>query len=206
MIGAASTGQSRSTATPGRACPSAMGGNSTFGVRFGYEMVRGRPPARLRMSLMPGLAARILLLCLLLGAAGRGAAQEAPRLLPLPRSMVVLPGRLTVSAATPIVADGPARSAALRFIDLVRRTSGIAPRLRPRAAGSAIRFRTIAGMAPESYRLEVRASGATIAASDAAGLFYGGVTLWQLLTEAPPPNPGRLTAQAVRIEDAPRFP
>src|SRR5689334_15323384 len=98
------------------------------------------------MSRVPGFAARFLLFCLLLGAAGRGAAQEAPRLVPLPRSMAVLPGRLIVSGATPVVADGAARGAALRFIDLVRRTAGVAPRLRPGRAG-AIRFRMVPGMA-----------------------------------------------------------
>jgi hexosaminidase len=56
-------------------------------------------------------------------------------------------------------------------------------------------------MAPESYRLEVDQAGATITASDHAGLFYGGVTLWQLLTE----RRGAPSAAAVRIEDGPRF-
>ncbi|MBV9882925.1 MAG: family 20 glycosylhydrolase [Sphingomonadaceae bacterium] len=156
------------------------------------------------MSRVPGFAARFLLVCLLLGAAGIAAAQPAPRLVPLPRSMAVQPGHLTVTAATPVVADGPARGAASRFVELLRRTTGIAPRLGAGAAAGAIRFRTVAGMAPESYRLEVDGSGATISASDRAGLFYGGVTLWQLLTEAPARH-GRLDAQAVRIEDGPRF-
>jgi hexosaminidase len=164
---------------------------------------------------------RLLLLCLLLAAAAAApaqpasaAAQAAPRLLPMPRSMVLLPGRLTMSAETPVIAAGSARGAALRFIDLIRRTAGIAPRLRPagaagaaRAAGAAgaIRFDMVAGLAPEAYRLEVGEAGATITASDRAGLFYGGVTLWQVLTDAPPPHPGRLSAPALRIEDSPRF-
>jgi len=144
-----------------------------------------------------------VLLSLLLGLGGAAGA-AAPRLLPVPRSVAVEPGRFTVSAATPIIAgDAAARGAAGRFADLLRRSTGIAPRLRPSGAG-AIRFRTVPGMAPEAYRLEVAPAGATVSASDHAGLFYGGVTLWQLLTEAPARG-GRLTAPAVRIDDAPRF-
>ncbi|MBV9552049.1 MAG: hypothetical protein JO032_04585, partial [Alphaproteobacteria bacterium] len=103
---------------------------------------------------MPRFAARFLLFCLLLvgPTTARLAAESAPRLVPLPRTMAVLPGRFTVSAATPIVASGPARGAALRFVELVRRTAGIAPRLRSAASGRAIRFRMVAGMAPEAYR------------------------------------------------------
>jgi len=152
-------------------------------------------------------AAGLLLLGLLLAGAApaRAAGERTPHLVPLPRSMIVLPGRFTVSAATPILAPGPARNAALRFVELLRRTAGIAPRLRRATGTGAIRFRMVAGMAPEAYRLELGQAGATISASDPAGLFYGGVTLWQLLTDAPAPHPGQLTAIAVRIEDSPRF-
>ena len=118
----------------------------------------------------------VLLLGLLLagGAPARAAGEGVPRLVPLPRAMVVLPGHFSVSAATPVVAPGAAHGAALRFIELLRRTAGIAPRLRAAAAGHAIRFRMVPGMAPEAYRLEVGEAGATISASDDAGLFYGG--------------------------------
>src|SRR3954470_271138 len=94
--------------------------------------------ARLRMSRVSGFAARLLMLCLLLGAAGSAVGQEAPRLVPLPRSMTMLPGRLHVSAPTPGgAAPAAARAAALRFIALLRRTAGVAPRLRPAAASAA---------------------------------------------------------------------
>jgi hexosaminidase len=53
---------------------------------------------------------------------------------------------------------------------------------------------------PESYRLDITPSGAEIVGGDAAGLFYGRLTLQQLVAAA---NGGPV--RAIRIEDAPRF-
>jgi hexosaminidase len=75
------------------------------------------------------------------------------------------------------------------------------------------------GPSPESYRLQVSASGAQIVAPSPAGVFYGTRTLRQLLPadlfrSAPtitPPGEGPLSAvgpidlEGVEIEDAPRF-
>lgn len=139
-----------------------------------------------------------LLLCLL-SAAAPAIASEGAGLLPLPRSAEAQAGRFTVTASTPLIAEGAdAERAASYFADLLRRTANVG--IREGSGAGAIRFRTVAGMAPESYRLEVTPEGATITASDHSGLLYGGVSLWQLLTREP-----GLTAQAVRIEDGPRF-
>jgi hexosaminidase len=54
------------------------------------------------------------------------------------------------------------------------------------------------GGAPESYRLDVTPDGAAIVAADSAGLFYGKVTLDQLVEASTP-------VRALHIEDAPRF-
>jgi hexosaminidase len=128
------------------------------------------------------------------------AQEPAAALLPMPQSIVAQQGSFAVSARTAILAaSDDERRAAERFADLLGRTTGT--RLTVGGdAGPGIAFRTVAGMRPESYRLEVSASGATITASDYAGLFYGGVTLWQLLTARP-----GLAAEAVVIEDGPRF-
>lgn len=68
-----------------------------------------------------------------------------------------------------------------------------------RADAPVVRFERVAGLPKEGYRLSSSASGATISASDDAGLFYGAVTLWQLASSS-----GEVPA--VSISDAPRFP
>lgn len=129
--------------------------------------------------------------------------QQRLSLLPLPRSASIAPGRLTVTAATPLVASDPgARAAAARFADLLSRTGGPMLRFQNRGTAPAISFRTVPGMTAESYRLVTASGGATIEASSDTGLFYGGITLWQLLT---PARDGQLTGPAVLIDDAPRF-
>ena len=45
-----------------------------------------------------------------------------------------------------------------------------------------LRSRRAKGMAPESYRLDIGPDGAQITASDDAGLLYGGISFWQLVT------------------------
>jgi hexosaminidase len=52
--------------------------------------------------------------------------------------------------------------------------------------------------AAESYRLDVSPSGASIVGGDSAGLFYGRLTLQQLIDAGTP-------VRAIHIEDAPRF-
>jgi len=67
---------------------------------------------------------------------------------------------------------------------LFRRTRGLT--LVPQPGGSrAIVIRRLAdphATGKEGYRLEVTPAGVTISASQTAGLFYGTITLWQLLT------------------------
>ena len=53
--------------------------------------------------------------------------------------------------------------------------------LAPAHAQSAVTFRRRAGLDPEAYRLEITARGIVISATRGAGLFYGAVTLWQML-------------------------
>lgn len=148
---------------------------------------------------MPRFALPALLLLWLSAPAFARAPADA--LLPMPQSVVAGQGRFAVSARMPIrAASDDERRAAERFADLLGRTTQTRLAIGRAASGPGIAFRTVAGMRPESYRLEVTTEGATITASDHAGLFYGGVTLWQLLTAEP-----GLTAEAVTIEDGPRF-
>src|SRR5690606_5157906 len=55
---------------------------------------------------------------------------------------------------------------------------------------------------PEGYVLQADRNGVRVAASGERGLFYGAVTLWQLLSSA---QGEAVRIPALRIEDAPRF-
>jgi hexosaminidase len=48
-----------------------------------------------------------------------------------------------------------------------------------------LNFRQKRGFSAEAYRLVIGAHGAVVEASDASGLFYGGVTFWQMLASSP---------------------
>jgi hexosaminidase len=65
-----------------------------------------------------------------------------------------------------------------------------------------IEFRRRSGFRREAYGIEVTPQRVTVSASSPAGLFYGAVTLWQLLPTGA--NAGRIAAQT--ITDAPRYP
>jgi hexosaminidase len=146
------------------------------------------------------------LCALLLAGVATPAAAQLPRLVPLPAEIEEGPGAFAISAATPLVVpadDKGARNAALRFADLVRRTRGLELRIVVDAKGPAIRFRRGSAEGAESYRLAVGADGATIVASDDAGLLYGGVTLWQAMTQEP--GTGAVQVAGFTVRDAPRF-
>ena len=57
---------------------------------------------------------------------------------------------------------------------------------------------------PEGYKLEVTHGGVRVTARTPAGLLYGAVTLWQLMTIYPTQG-GVAVVPAVEIRDAPRF-
>jgi hexosaminidase len=65
-----------------------------------------------------------------------------------------------------------------------------------------IEFRRESGFGPEAYEIEVTPQQITVSSTSAAGLFYGAVTLWQLLP--PGGDAGGIPAQTIR--DAPAYP
>jgi len=141
-----------------------------------------------------------LALLLTIGLAAPAAAQTAPALLPQPAVETLGQGAFHLPKAliaTVPLHDTGARAAAERLSELTAKTGlgtvGI-------ASGGAIRFVRMQGLGPEAYRLTVTPGVVTIAATSDAGLFYGAVSLWQLLTEA-----RDRAIPAVAIEDAPRF-
>jgi hexosaminidase len=109
---------------------------------------------------------------------------------------------LLKSGGTIVVAPGDrgARRAAVRLADMLRRSRGLRLTIRAGGGRGTIRFVRAAGLPPEGYRLTITSRGATIKASGEAGLFYGGVTLWQLATAGPRP----FLPLGV-VEDKPRF-
>ena len=132
----------------------------------------------------------------------------APSLIPLPASLQLQDGSFALSANIPIIANGSeARAAAEQFQRVARQSHGLDLKIVDTAAGSnAIVFRldpTDAAAKPEGYVLEVTPQGVVVSANDAAGLFYGGITLSQLLPQGR--ANGGLAVPALRIQDAPRF-
>ena len=142
-----------------------------------------------------------LMLAGMAGAATAGAAPriaEPPALLPRPQSMTPGQGSLALKPDIALAfspGDRGAAQAAARFSELMLRTRGLRLSVRK---GGAIRFVRTTGLPPEGYKLTVTPRGATIWASDDAGLFYGGISLWQLASRDP-------EIPAVTIVDSPRF-
>ena len=141
-------------------------------------------------------------------------AQRNVPVLPLPALVEARSGAFTVAADTLILA--PAGNADARRIGellsgYLQQVRGLKLAVRM-GQGEAVGPGAIAlaidpkagGAGDEGYELEVSSQGIRIAARAPAGLYYGAVTLWQLLTPdsgrgAPPPVP------AVHIVDSPRF-
>jgi hexosaminidase len=129
---------------------------------------------------------------------------------PIPAEVVQGPGAFSIGSGTSIQVppgDRDADAAAHYLALLWTRTNGLNL---PIAAGGGgggpnagtIVFRRRKGFGPEAYELEVAPKRITVTAGTSAGLFYGAVTLWQLLP--PGVDTGRIAAQAIR--DAPQYP
>jgi hexosaminidase len=133
------------------------------------------------------------------------AAAAEPSLLPRPVSDTAATGSFSITAATPVSAeskDKAALDAAQRFTDLLGQSGALS--LRAGNGANAIRFVTdkkIAGA--EAYKLAITPGGIVVSASHPAGLFYGAVSLWELMTAEPGNGPVTLAART--IEDKPRF-
>jgi len=130
-------------------------------------------------------------------------------IIPLPGEVVAATGSFDVTADTLVVpAAGPEGIRIARyFAAAVQRSHGWVLPLARRATGKAIVFKLVAGGRPadeEGYSLDISPQAIIVSASDPRGLFYGAVTLEQLLTaKAPVDGVSRLAAMTIR--DAPRF-
>ncbi|HEU4655826.1 MAG TPA: beta-N-acetylhexosaminidase, partial [Steroidobacteraceae bacterium] len=139
------------------------------------------------------------------------ASAAPPAIIPAPKSMTVQSGQFIVTPGTLVsFPDGSAAQAAADyFIDEMQRTRGLTLRAEASelAKENVIRF----DLAPagssggeEDYSLNVSPQRIVISAADSRGLFYGAVTLWQLMTSIEA-GKGTYAIPAMRIEDSPRF-
>ena len=100
--------------------------------------------------------------------------------------------------------DAGAASAASYLRDIALRSRGLALAAPGRAAARITFTRTDApDLGPEGYALEVSARRAIVRARTDAGLFYGAVTLWRLMTADG--ARGAVTLAPMKIVDQPRF-
>lgn len=129
-------------------------------------------------------------------------------------SLIPLPVRIDLGDGPPLIVDGqtvlaapPAlRHAATELRDIVAERTGVTVRLTSTSAEPAATTITLVvsprrDAADGAYTLEVTKRGATVTGADAAGAFYGAMTLAQLIHDAA----GTVTAPACRIDDAPAF-
>jgi len=128
-------------------------------------------------------------------------------LVPCPAHIEYREGHFPISAQTRVVAaagDTPACAAADHFVHMLEEQTSTRLARAHSSETADIVFATApdSDLPSEAYTLEISASGARVCASEAAGLFYGAVTLWQLMTSSDA-LPAALPA--LRIEDRPRF-
>ena len=132
------------------------------------------------------------------------ATTQSVSVIPAPAQVVMKSGAFDLSAATPVryAADSPGEQVAGYFVDLMKRTRGLALAAAAGETGGkqAISFVLQAregSQVEEAYSLVVSPERILVSSHSPRGLFYGAVTLWQLAAAEQIP--------AVEIEDAPRF-
>lgn len=136
------------------------------------------------------------------GDAGEVAAPS--QLVPLPQLIKPGTGTFTLNADASLGATGPAVFAAEQLANYLRRPTGFAL---PVESTGEITLTLSDDLPAEAYTLEVTTEGVQIAASDAAGLFYGSQTLRQLFPAAifGAQSAQVWTVPVVQIADVPRF-
>ncbi|MFT3897687.1 MAG: family 20 glycosylhydrolase [Thermomonas sp.] len=154
-------------------------------------------------------SAALFALCLAGSAPAATAVADAmPPLVPRAASMQAMPGRFVFGATGHVVARGKDAQAVLaqfaRLAGDALPESASRESAHPAEGDAAIEFRIVPDldMPREGYRLRIEATGGSLQAADAHGLFNGAMTLLQLLRKD---ADGAAWLAAVRIDDAPRF-
>lgn len=134
----------------------------------------------------------------------------SPSLIPQPAQLRLDSGVFVVDARTPIIlTDGShaSRQTAHYLSVLVGRTRHLSLRTRHSVGAAHGIVLQRDPQAPVSHRdgyaVDVTPAGIVIRARDDAGLFYGAITLWQLLT--PDAGTGPVRVPTLHIRDQPRF-
>jgi hexosaminidase len=152
---------------------------------------------------------KALAVCCLLAACSPKQTPPAERtqsvaVIPQPAKLVMARGVFELSSATPVryAAGSPGEQVASYFVDLMRRSRGVALTASAGETGAeqAISFELQAregAQVEEGYSLVVSPKRVLVSSHSPRGLFYGAVTLWQVAAGAQVP--------AVELEDAPRF-
>jgi hexosaminidase len=162
--------------------------------------------SEIRTKILAMMAAGI---CVLAACSGKDEeAVVVPRVsvIPAPLDVVAGEGGFEIGPTTRVTWEGEgAENAARAFVSFMQKSRGIALEIgEPKGAADSILF-ALNPNAPndqrEGYTLRVTPEGVTVAARDSSGLFYGGVTLWQLLTA----DTRSTRIAAVTITDSPRF-
>ena len=135
-------------------------------------------------------------------------------IIPVPRGIEARDGAIRVAGGTGVVFSGgdAAKQTAQYFVDLTQRhlTLGLSSPVDGQPKNGAINFvlaadpQTTRDLGNEGYSLDVTPERITITAAKPAGLFYGGVTLWQVMTGKAQQGIG-VEVPALRITDSPRF-
>ena len=137
----------------------------------------------------------------------RASIEATVSVIPAPAGISPAPGSFTISTRTPVIAaGGEAQRVARYFIDLVGRTRAIALSVKSSSA-SGIEFRLDpTAKAGEAYDLDISPHGVLVKAREPRGLFYGAITLWELMTSDPSAAAKTpITLASMHITDEPRF-
>ena len=135
-------------------------------------------------------------------------AAAATPVVPRPAKVALGEGRLAFGPQSRIAVvgtDAETTRIAQDFASRVKQARGFAPQVGGTAEGASVVFAIDPSIAPagdEAYVLEITPQGAKVSARKPVGLFYGAVTLWQLLADG---TQGEASIATQRIEDAPRF-
>lgn len=161
-----------------------------------------------RLALLPLTLSLLLPLCA--SAATTGDAPVQPKLIPQPAQMLQLPGSVALPVAAVVRAgDGPQlRQVGLQFKAMLGAAFPItldwAKQATTRSDISFALDTTRPWPAADAYTLDVGRDGVQVRAGSDKGLYYGAVTLAQLLTSGQPEG-GHVLLPALHIEDQPRF-
>ncbi len=131
---------------------------------------------------------------------------ESATIVPRPQSIQPAAGSYLVDARTPVRAQGEAAArVAAQFTGLLGKTTPLALAADAGNAKGGIVFRLApagADTSPEAYTLDISPTGIVVEAAGERGLFYGAMSLWQLLAGQ---QAGAVSLPAMHVEDAPRF-